>query len=291
MKSESEQTFWNYAVDSSLKKWPLSSWTKILPKSHTLCYTGTYILSDGKIRSFVLSKKLISLSQKYQVRLIPLITTSQGDSLFLKSEKNFQTAVDNLIRLLEQNQHLAGLHLDLESIPKSYVSNYVRFLRTLKSKLPKNKLLTVALFPQIGFPNPNYKIHSVLIDQEFIDEFVLMSYDLHSPKTKPGAVTSLSWTRENLNFLLEKIPSSKLWLGLPLYGYFWKQNGKVRIITKKELEKQPSGLEITSNPDGYQILKDKNGIGSISDFNAFKKFEELAFEFQLKGIAYWRLGF
>nr|WP_232380555.1 glycosyl hydrolase family 18 protein [Leptospira ainlahdjerensis] len=209
----------------------------------------------------------------------------------MKTETGIKRATESLVQFIEQNPNLSGLHLDIESISNSQKSNYKRFLKDLRKKLPQEKILTLALFPQVDFPNPNSKIHSELLNADFIDEFVLMSYDFHSSKTDPGPVTSISWTKKNLEFLSNQIPSSKLWLGLPLYGYLWKRNGKVRIISQREFIKRQNRFKITEGEDGYLKIQDSTGIGFISNTKSILQLQKLIETYQLKGTAFWRIGF
>ncbi|MBM9576708.1 glycosyl hydrolase [Leptospira sp. 201903070] len=283
---------WNYTTHESIERESLSYWTDFFSKSHTLCFTGTYLKADGTLKSAPLPKSFSSLSQRYKVRLIPLVTVYHPNGWhFLKTETGIKRATESLVQFIEQNPNLSGLHLDIESISNSQKSNYKRFLKDLRKKLPQEKILTLALFPQVDFPNPNSKIHSELLNADFIDEFVLMSYDFHSSKTDPGPVTSISWTKKNLEFLSNQIPSSKLWLGLPLYGYLWKRNGKVRIISQREFIKRQNRFKITEGEDGYLKIQDSTGIGFISNTKSILQLQKLIETYQLKGTAFWRIGF
>ncbi|TGL78609.1 glycosyl hydrolase family 18 protein [Leptospira yasudae] len=283
---------WNYALFTTIETHSSAYWMEILSKSHTISYTGNTILSNGMFRAARLPKDFVSLSKNYKIRLIPLITAvSKNGSSFLTSNATMELAIRNIIDVLHSNRHLAGIHLDIESIPKSEIVSYKRFLRILKERFPKDRVITIAVFPQVEFPNPNYVIHSDLFQEEAIDEFVLMSYDYHSPQTPPGPVTSISLTKKNLEFLFKRMDVSKLWLGLPLYGYFWNRNGTVRILTQKDLQKKNSDLEIVKHEDGFSILKNSSGTGAITDLKTLEKYKELAQSFRLKGTAFWRIGF
>ncbi|RHX82431.1 glycosyl hydrolase family 18 protein [Leptospira yasudae] len=290
--AQAASNHWNYALFTTIETRSSSYWTEILSKSHTISYTGNTILSDGTFRSARLPEGFVSLSKNHKIRLIPLITAvSKNGSSFLKSNATMEFAIRNIINVLHSNPHLAGIHLDIESVPKSEIASYKRFLRILKERFPEDRVITIAIFPQIEFPNPNYVIHSDLFQEEAIDEFVLMSYDYHSPQTPPGPVTSLSLTKKNLEFLSKRINASKLWLGLPLYGYFWNRNGTVRILTQKDLQKRNNDLEIVEHEDGFSILKNSSGTGAVTDLKTLEKYKELAQSFRLKGTAFWRIGF
>ncbi|WP_085976831.1 glycosyl hydrolase family 18 protein [Leptospira noguchii] len=284
--------YWNYVLITSIKKQPTSYWSDIFSKSHTICYTGAVILSNGYFKFSLLPKNFIKLSKNYKIRLIPLISAvSKNGSSFLGSDITMKIAIENLIVFLKQNPEIAGLHFDIEFLPKSEIGNYKKFLVKLKQKLSKEKVITVAIFPQLEFPNQNLIVHSDLLEEKSIDEFVLMSYDFHSTKTDPGPVTSIPLTKKNLEFLLKRIPNSKLWLGLPLYGYFWNRNGRVQILTQKDLEKFKENSEVALNKDGFFFIKNNKGEGYISDLNTLEKYNVFIDTLQLKGTAFWRIGF
>ncbi|AVQ10974.1 Glycosyl hydrolase, family 18 [Leptospira santarosai] len=283
---------WNYILTASIENRSTSDWMDVFSKSHTICYTGAVVLSNGDFKPSTLPKNFVNLSKNYKVRLIPLIgTVSKNNSSFLKSNATIEIGIRNLIHFLKQNPEIAGLHLDVESLSKSEIPHYKKFLQMLKQKLPKEKVLTVAIFPQLEFPNRNFVVHSDLLQEKSVDEFVLMSYDFHSPKTNSGPVTSISLTKKNLEFLLKQIPSSKLWLGLPLYGYFWNRSGKVKTVTQNDFRKFKESLKTIPNEDGFTVLKSENGIGYISDLNTLEKYKELTRSYGLKGNAFWRIGF
>lgn len=284
--------YWNYVLITSIKKQPTSYWSDIFSKSHTICYTGAVILSNGYFKFSLLPKNFIKLSKNYKIRLIPLIAAASKDgSSFLGSDITMKIAIENLIVFLKQNPEIAGLHFDIEFLPKSEIGNYKKFLKKLKQKLSKEKVITVAVFPQLEFPNQNLIVHSDLLEEKSIDEFVLMSYDFHSTKTDPGPVTSIPLTKKNLEFLLKRIPNSKLWLGLPLYGYFWNRNGRVQILTQKDLEKFKKNSEVALNKDGFFFIKNNKGEGYISDLDTLEKYNVFIDTLQLKGTAFWRIGF
>ena len=49
----------------------------------------------------------------------------------------------------------------------------------------------------------------------------IMCYDLHGPWSKPGPVSTPSWTARVLTYAESQIPRAKLELDVPTYGYQW----------------------------------------------------------------------
>lgn len=59
-----------------------------------------------------------------------------------------------------------------------------------------------------------------------------MAYDYHYSRSQPGAVAPIDWVQRVLRYTVERVPRSKIDLGLPLYGYDWRPSeGKGEAIS------------------------------------------------------------
>lgn len=258
-----------------------------------LSITGFYLNEKGELITKISLENFKILNHK----IFPLITfenLNAGKKL-LVNEKSIQNAINNLLNLTEKENY-PGVHIDFEYLSKNEVKFFKEFLENLQKHFhKKNKILTAALFPQIW--DMKYKeFHNLEIIHPFIDEVVLMSYDYHNPKTKPGPVSEYHWVKENIKEFIKFFRPSQIWLGIPLYGYEW--NHKVKIVDSKYFQKiLNSNLQKEIYNDqtfGTKIIYQENNLKKVlyfpsEDFQ--KKLKNLAEEFQLKGVAYWRFGF
>lgn len=258
-----------------------------------LSITGFYLNENGDLITKTSSENFKTINQK----IFPLITftnINEGKKL-LSNEKSRKKAINHLVDLTEKENY-PGVHIDFEYLSKKEVKFFKEFLENLQKELhKKNKILTAALFPQIW--DMKYKeFHNLEIIYPFIDEVVLMSYDYHNPKTKPGPVSEYNWVKENIKEFIKFFKPSQIWLGIPLYGYEW--NHKVKIVDSKYFQKILNSnfkKEIYNDINfGTKIIYHENGFKKVlyfpnEDFQ--KRLKKLAEEFQLKGVAYWRFGF
>ncbi len=135
-----------------------------------------------------------------------------------------------------------------------------------------------------------------------------MGYDIHTPKGSPGPVAPLEGAVSILGFMqsyLEKVPSDKLILAVPYYGYDWplKPDGtatgepgrtlpyaeiasmsKGKNIIWDEVAQTPSIRYVDTETSTPRILFFENirSLGAKYDFINKKN---------LKGMGIWALGY
>lgn len=144
-----------------------------------------------------------------------------------------------------------------------------------------------------------------------VDMVCLMTYDQHTRWTTPGPVAGWQWTLDNLNYALKYVPSNKLALGIPLYGYHWFAGTPVLNKTTNQYEPAP-GAEYISTQDALLLAKEYNGKIQwdaedhtpwfyfyrdqmrewifLMDARAFKDRYDLATQDNLAGFCSWVLG-
>lgn len=266
-------------------------WEKELKPGTTLCFTGTYIGKEAQLSGANLPDPVLMLGNKNSVRWFPLLTfnsASSGEKI-LSSPELRKKLILNLEHYLEKHPSFSGIHLDFEGLSPEYSEAYRSFLFELKPSLKvKGKLLTLAVFPALEFDPKLAGFHSAIYKENVADEIVLMAYDLHSHKTTPGPVTNFSWAKVNTELLLKIYNPEQIWLGLPLYGYYW-ENGKKKpkLLTLSSDKKLVS--EFGKETNGIHILRTEKGEGSL--ILKFDPWIEYAKNLKLAGLAFWRLGF
>jgi len=140
--------------------------------------------------------------------------TVNWSSLMDKPE-NRPNLIQNIINFVELH-HLDGVDVDLEW--DAVTIGYSGFVIELRKELTEHKkLMTAALPNNSRFEN----ISSTALNAfDFIN---IMSYDSTGPWTpnNPGQHSSFSNAQDGINFWhkLQNVPTEKLTLGVPFYGY------------------------------------------------------------------------
>lgn len=135
-------------------------------------------------------------------------------SWLIDKPENRPVLIQNIVNFVELHK-LDGVDVDLEwdAVTVGY-SDFVLELK--KSLLERKKLMTAALPNNSRFANI-----SVAALQAF-DFINVMAYDSTGPwaPNKPGQHSSFAFAKEGIEFWkLQNVPSEKLTLGVPFYGY------------------------------------------------------------------------
>ena len=185
----------------------------------------------------------------------------------LKSEDSRAKLVSNLISLVELLD-ADGIDNDLEDICiDRYYNNFVEQLYDLLH--PENRIITAAVAPYTS-----YLISSKTFERyEFIN---LMAYDYTGlGSDKPGLLAGEDRLRRELFYYCgtRRIHPHKVVVGLPFYGYWWKQDSRGTTVQKgaisyKKLlseygEKTLVGDILEIEADGFTTTYSYNCIDTI----------------------------
>ena len=181
----------------------------------------------------------------------------------------------NEMRLLVQRHQVDGIDIDLEGsdVPPHY-SDFI--LDTKRMLNARQGILTVAL--------PAKKRYPVLNDSALkaIDYLLLMAYDLRGPfrPDDPGQHSPLFFAERSIAFWKsEGVPSQKIVLGLPLYGWEFASSGRVYSVSYGFLVARDSSLAQKDRVDNIFY----NGLPTIEAKT------KLAME-KAGGVMFWELG-
>ncbi|HLN65429.1 MAG TPA: glycosyl hydrolase family 18 protein, partial [Symbiobacteriaceae bacterium] len=118
---------------------------------------------------------------------------------------------------------------------------------------------------------------------------------------EPGPVASLDWTERVIRYATGVMPAQKIVLGVPFYGYDWAadpKTGSSRAYGEADMLKHLSDVGATAKWDpvaGENVVTYKSPQGDrvawFPDQRSLDAKLKLAYQYNLKGIAVWRLGF
>ncbi|GMA63420.1 glycosyl hydrolase family 18 protein [Alicyclobacillus fastidiosus] len=202
------------------------------------------------------------------------------------------TLINNLVNLVK-GQPFVGVNIDFEMLPTSSRAEFSQFLTSLQKALhDAGKKLSVDV-PAVTDANSAYN-YSVIGQNS--DEVMVMAYDYSYPGGPAGPIAPVPWVKQVMSYATSQIPSNKVLLGIPVYGYDWA-NGKTTALTLNQVDQLLSSNSITPEWDatdeepyftytesGVQHTVYYENAESISDKLQIAKADNL------RGIAIWRIG-
>jgi spore germination protein YaaH len=289
---------WAYMLSKNLPNFSEKYLDSIRNKYDIICIDGIQITGKGKVRyqnpwlDKLKQTKLLSKETGSKIYPMLIFSTNRDGIEFLNSEKSQGKFRIEILQFLQENS-LSGIHFDIEALPIEYSEKLSKFLKNLRSELNAKKIkLTIAVFPQIDFPENLSKLHDLNLLKDSVDEIVLMSYDLHNTKTVAGCVTSYEWTKQNLNHLLKFFKPEQIWLGIPAYGYEWNINQKkVNIVSSYDGKQYIKTNDYIREESGcLKIVKKNKSMIFFPDSETQSTLGKISDELNLKGTALWRIG-
>ncbi len=204
--------------------------------------------------------------------------------------------------------NLDGINLDFENVYTEDKAPYVEFVREF-TVLAREAGLTVSVDVT---PKSNTEMWSAFLDRralgETVDFMMLMAYDEHwASSPEAGSVASLPWVEASVKRILEedKVPASKLVLGIPLYTRVWtetEENGETKV-SSSAVGMETSQRLIQENKAKKELLED---VGQhyaeyeedgelkriwLEDAESLKRRIALAQHYKLAGAASWTRSF
>jgi cellulose synthase/poly-beta-1,6-N-acetylglucosamine synthase-like glycosyltransferase/peptidoglycan/xylan/chitin deacetylase (PgdA/CDA1 family) len=169
---------------------------------------------------------VIEVARDHHIDIHPVLNNAEAGQfdpvrahVLLSSGAN-QLALARMVRDWLVKQEFQGLNLDLENL---YPEDYARlpgFVTLLRSVLhPAGLQLSV----DIEAGRADLPLVAIADAADYI---VLMAYAQHSPAGPPGPVAAVGWFDSVLTRTLQRVPPSKLVVGVGNYGLDWPGNGK-----------------------------------------------------------------
>jgi spore germination protein YaaH len=198
-----------------------------------------------------------------------------------------------------------GVQIDFENMAGSDRAAYTAFLARLKAQLqPLNMTLSISAAAKTNDTKTGWGgATDYAAVGQIVDQIYIMAYDEHWRGGEPGPVASLNWTEQVIRYATGVIPAQKIVLGVPFYGYEWATDPKAgdsanqafgsRRLAQRAAE---NGGNIKWDPvSGENVATYKvNGSDRVAwwpDERSLQAKLKLAYQYNVKGIALWRLGF
>lgn len=286
---------------ASLKK-NYTSIDVLAPQNHTIDGAGNL---QGAIDPAVLK-----FAARKKIDVMPLVTNGAFNrtvsQLFLDDAAAQGRAIDAMVAEAEAEGYV-GWQIDFEQIDASYRDRFSAFVERAAEEFHEEDLiLSVAVVSKISdnpsdYPGQLWQNLIGVFDYEALGEsadFIsVMSYD---EPYKTGPVSPYPWLEKVLAYTLDRIPASKVSLGVPLYYWEREVGGQNRIMeiggragveTAKKTKGAKKGYdeEMQTAFVKYKVGKEPRVVWHESSRSIAAKLD-LAEEHELHGFSAWALG-
>ena len=217
----------------------------------------------------------------------------------------------NALASLVTTYNLDGIDLDYETI--AFGSNttlaptiragFTALLTQLAARLhSQGKLLTVSVVAKgADDASPAHQAYNYAAIGAVVDRVRVMTYDQHTVNTlyPGGPISSVSWVDSVMQYAVSQIPSGKVEMGVPLYGYDWNNKSQpgtsVTYGQAIALMAQYNAPRLWSPQDGEPYFTYTTSDGTVhtvwyNDSQALAARLPLVAKYSLAGIAFWSLG-
>ena len=255
---------------------------------------------------------MLTEARKYRIAPLLVVTnflngtfdTQLADTI-LTSESVQDTLISNIIAVLRSKGYY-GVNVDFERISPSNRESYNSFLRRLVAALhPLGYVVSTALAPKTSGTQTGawYGAHDYAAHGEIVDFVIIMTYEWGWSGGPPYAVAPVDLVEDVIQYAVSVIPSRKILMGMPLYGYDWTlpyvRGGKwAKRVSPQEAIRLAAehGANIrfnaqTASPTFRYF--DANNVEHevwFEDARSVRAKLLLVNKYDLRGVSYWLLG-
>lgn len=193
---------------------------------------------------------------------------------------------DELIRLCA-NEHLQGVHLDLERIGEDWHELEI-IAADLQRALRREQLeLQIDVPPGIDAP--------LTALARIASGIVIMAYDEYDAGSPAGPIASDAFVESALHSAAARVPAAKLTAALALHGYEWTTGEPAHRVSFEDAARIVRGAQTQLRPGGGNLhAQFVEGPGSrelwVADAMSVRNQAAIAYAANIRSIALWRLG-
>lgn len=279
--------------------------------SNLLVFSYGYTTGGELIPPLLPDEWMVEEAIKNQARPILTLTPFGEDGKFnnnlihllVTNEEVKQTLIQNLLIAME-TQNFQGVDVDFEYILSEDRDLFTAFVAELTEQMNQNGYrVSVALAPKTSADQKGllYEGKDYRGLGEAANEVLLMAYEWGYTYGPAMAVAPLNKVRQVVEYALSEIPSEKIMLGIPNYGYDWTLpyvKGESKAVTIGNVEAVQIAIEnnvaiqFDETAQSPYFLYEREGEEHevwFEDVRSLQKKYELLNEYNLRGIGVWQI--
>jgi len=294
-------TDWDTAEARSSFEANLDILDEVSPIWYEMRSNGTLLVLGG-----ARDETLIRLAHQADVLVLPCLTNGfdpERTGYTLGNPERRSAFVRRILAEVEEYGY-DGIDIDFEAVPAAERDEFTAFIRELAAGLhEKGRLLSVAIHARTGEKGgaPGAQAQDWAALGQSVDRFRIMTYDYHWRGGGPGPIAPIYWVQEVIEYARTQVDPAKIELGVPFYGYDWVggEGSGVRwseIQALLEAHRPRVNLmewdERGEVAESWFTYRDRDGQHTVW-FASRRSLEaklELLVQYDLAGIAIWRLG-
>lgn len=180
--------------------------------------TGRTFLSDLKLARSKQIETFATVSNFGKSDFSPKIAHS-----IVRSAKYTQNVIVGMLHKLSLG-HYQGINIDFEGVPTADRTAFTTFVRKVSIRMHAKGYLVILSAPaKLNDDPPDSWTGAFDFGAlgSAVDMLQLMTYDENGSWGDPGPVAGLDWVEAAVQYSVSVVPSAKISLGIPAYGYDW----------------------------------------------------------------------
>ncbi|MDA8222420.1 glycosyl hydrolase family 18 protein [Desulfosporosinus sp.] len=253
------------------------------------------------------SRKLIEEAHTMGIKVYLVISNLTRQGQFstalmgrLVREQEFANLVWRNIRNVLVEYRMDGVNLDLEKAAPADRPLFSQLIQTWSAMFKEANLVVSIDVPAKTSSDPLNAWRGAFDYRPIgraVDEVILMTYEEHWSESEPGSVASIPWVTQVLDYAIANIPRDKIYMGIPMYGYDWPENGTGKVIGYQratELARRYGApLQWDARQHSTYFRYETRGVRHtvyFEDPRSLREKLELATQKGIRGVALWEMN-
>lgn len=181
------------------------------------------LYADGSLKLNSVDSEFVKEMHSKDIKVVPFLSNHWDREKGRKALENVDKLTNQIIEAINK-YNLDGVNVDIENVTEKDKEKYTLLVKTLREKLGNDKTISVAVAAnpynwQTGW-HGSYDYTGLA---KYADYLMLMTYDEHYEGGDAGPVASIEFVEKSIQYALKKVDSSKIVLGIPFFGRYWKE--------------------------------------------------------------------